>query len=326
MRKKRMRMFFLLLLLLGLLICSGCGSRSAESLEHELAYRQQGIKKMKEGAYEEAVKLFQNALDQSLAVIGELEIDICYYKAAGQYKAGDEKAALETCTALINYDKDNVDAYYLRGTLYLVQGETEKARKDYQEAMNLEPKNILLYNRIGENLQNAGEEEDAGVILNQALGINGTTAFDYREKGYSCYLLGQYDSARTYLDKAMNMEDKEAVLYMAKLLEAQGETEQAGRLYENYGGKEKGSTESLGDKGLAKMNEGDYKEALDLFEQALKEEGTEQEQQQELRKNEIIALENLHEFQKAKEKMESYVKDYPQDAQAAREYEFLKSR
>ncbi|MCI8282142.1 MAG: tetratricopeptide repeat protein [Lachnospiraceae bacterium] len=324
MKKKGICRVFFPLVLLGLLVCSGCGSRSAQSLEQELAYRKQGIEKMKEGSYEEAVKLFQNALDQSLAVIGQPEIDICYYKAAGQYKSGDEKGAIETCTALINYDKDNVDAYYLRGTLYLVQGEAEKAGKDYQEALELEPKNIKLHNRIGENLQNAGQEEKAGIILNQALGINGTEASDYREKGYSCYLLGQYDSARTYLDKAMNMEDKEAVLYMAMLLEAQGETEQANRLYENYGSQERGSTESLGDKGFDKMKEGDYKEALDLFEEALKEEGNEQEQ--EIRKNEIIALENLHEFQKAKEKMEAYVKDYPQDADAAREYEFLKSR
>lgn len=324
MKKKGVCTVGFLVVLLGLLICSGCGSRSAKSLEQELAYRKQGIEKLKEGSYEEAVKLFQKALDQSLAIIGELEIDICYYKAVGQYKAGDGKGALGTCTALINYDKDNMEAYYLRGTLYLVQGETEKARGDYQEALNLEPKDIKLHNRIGESLQNAGEEEAAGIILNQALGIKGTAASDYREKGYSCYLLGQYDSARTYLDKAMNMEDKEAILYMAMLLEAKGETEQANRLYENYGSKEKISTKSLGDEGLDKMKKGDYQEALELFGQALKEEGNDQEQ--EIRKNEIIALENLHEFQKAKEKMEAYVKDYPQDADAAREYEFLKSR
>ena len=117
MNNRRMRIIFCIMVLLMLCLTAGCGRRNKENLENEKAYRQLGINKMTEGDYEEAVKMFQKALDQSLAVIGELEIDICYYKAAAQYKAGDMDRAIQTYTAPSDYDEENADAFDLGGTL-----------------------------------------------------------------------------------------------------------------------------------------------------------------------------------------------------------------
>ena len=44
---------------------------------------------------------------------------------------------------------------------------------------------------------------------------------------------------------------------------------------------------------------------------------------QELRSNLIAAYEYNGEFEKAREQMEAYTKDYPKDASAAKEYLFL---
>ena len=314
----------IMILLIILAMPTGCGSRNKEDLENELAYRELGISKMKEGSYDEAVELFQKALDQSLAVIDELEIDICYYKAVAQYKSGDTDGALETYTALINYDDENADAFYLRGTMYLELGQSEKAVADYESALKVDKNNISLYNEIAEKLTNAGLAEEAGTILNRALKVKGNEAADYRNKGYTYYLLGQYDSARTYLDKAINMGDKEAIFYLAKMLEAQGNTEQADQLYETYVTEHSDDTETLNTLGCNRMEEGDYEQALVFFQAALKTENPSNEQ--ELRRNEIATLEYLLDFDQAREKMKSYLKDYPEDTEAAREYEFLKSR
>ena len=47
---------------------------------------------------------------------------------------------------------------------------------------------------------------------------------------------------------------------------------------------------------------------------------------QTLKMNEIIAYEHLHEYKKASVLMESYLKSYPDDETAQREYLFLKTR
>lgn len=324
MRYKHLKHIFLTVFLLMLAVLPGCGSRNKEDLKNELAYRQLGITKMEEGDYEEAVKMFQKALDQSLAVIDDLEIDICYYKAASQYKAGDADGALETYTALIDYDGKNADALYLRGTLYLELNQSEKAMADYEKALKEDKNHIALYNKIAERLIAAEMAEEAGTILNRGLKVSTDKAADYREKGYTYYLLEQYDSARTYLDKAINMGDTEAVFYLAKMLEAQGDTKQADQLYESYVSRHSEDTETLNSLGCSKMEEGNYAQALTFFQTALKNENPANEQ--ELRRNEIAALEYLLDFDQARDKMKAYLKDYPEDEEAAREYEFLKSR
>ena len=81
------------------LLLAGC--EEDETQNNKDAYRQIGINCMQEGDYEGAIDAFQNALDQSLAVVGEEEIDTCYYKAAAQYAAGKKEDAIETYQALI---------------------------------------------------------------------------------------------------------------------------------------------------------------------------------------------------------------------------------
>ena len=324
MNNRRMRIIFCIMVLLMLCLTAGCGRRNKENLENEKAYRQLGINKMTEGDYEEAVKMFQKALDQSLAVIGELEIDICYYKAAAQYKAGDMDGAMQTYTALIDYDEKNADALYLRGTLYLTQGDSDSAMADYENALKADKKNGTLYNKIGERLNQSGFTQEAEKIWNRGLALKGDTAAEYRERGYAYLLLGQYDSAKTYLDKANELGDTEAVFYLGKMYEALGETEKAGELYESYIGTHSDDTETLNALGCAKMEAGDYEKALVFFQAALKNENP--TNKRELLRNEIAALEYTLDFAQAREKMESYLADYPDDEAATREYEFLKSR
>ena len=63
---------------------------------------------------------------------------------------------------------------------------------------------------------------------------------------------------------------------------------------------------------------------MELFQQAL--EAGSPENEKSLRRNEIICYENLYDFAHAKEKMASYVKDYPEDEEAQRENIFLQTR
>lgn len=68
----------------------------------------------------------------------------------------------------------------------------------------------------------------------------------------------------------------------------------------------------------------DYEAALTAFQEGMKVENC--PCMQSLRFNEIVAYEYLGEFEKAKVLMESYLLTYPDDEEAKREQEFLKTR
>ncbi len=97
-----------------------------------------------------------------------MEIDICYYKATAQYQAGDTKGALTTCGALLDYDKKDAKASYLRGCIYLKEGEKEKAMKDYRNAFE-NSGGYEIYVSAWENLMNAGYAPEAEEVMKEAL-------------------------------------------------------------------------------------------------------------------------------------------------------------
>ncbi len=304
-------------------LLAGC-QNNQEAVENQLAFRQVGINKMNEGKFDEAAEAFQKALDQSQAVIGELELDICYYKATAQYNGGDTKGAITTCDALIDYDDKDAKAYFIRGCINLKEGDSENARKDYASALELSGNNYALYLSVYENLSGAGFEEEAEELVTKALDLEGESAEDYRERGHIYLIREEYDKARKELDQAIKMGDTKALLYLAQVYDAQGDSKKATSLYESYIKKNDADADTMIALGEVQMEAGKYQSALELFQQAL--EAGSPENEKNLRRNEIICYENIHDFAKAKEKIASYVKDYPEDEEAQREQQFLQTR
>lgn len=307
-----------------LLLAGGLCGCTDKDKENQEAYRKIGINNMAEGKYDKAVKSFQKALDISLGEIGAEEIDICYYKAAAQFAKGDYKDAIETYTSLIDYDKKNSEAYYLRGSVYLKQEKEDKALKDYDKAVAAESANYELYTGIYENLLNSGYEEEGKKYLEKALENKAKEAEDYAEQGHIYYLLGDYKQAKTSLDKAIDKNSKSALLYLAEVYNAEDKTEEARALLENYVKDNEKDSEALNTLGMMQMNHENYEDALKYFQLGLKVKDA--PNRQELMKNEIAAYEYMGDFTSAKKKMETYLKEYKNDEEAVREYTFLKTR
>lgn len=305
------------------LLLSGCRNQSEKALKNELAYRKFGINKIDEGDYQEAVEAFQMALDESMAMIRPLEIDICYYKALAQYKSGDVKGAIKTYTALIHYDEKNGDAFYLRGGLYLDQNDKEQALKDFKQAVDLDQNNYDLYIGIYDKYLAAGMEEQGLTFLEEALKLKGNKEEDYLGRGRVYFTIKDYANAKENLDLA-DPKDPRTILCLAGIYDAEGEKEKAKELYAAYLKEYPEDTGLFNKLGCGAVEEDNYEEALFYFQTALKEE--EPDFEQELRRNEIAAYEYLSDFVTAKEKMESYLADYPEDEEAKREYAFLETR
>ncbi len=299
------------------------GCQDEEALKKQETYRQLGIKELNEGKYEDAVKDFQKALDQSKAKVGDVEIDICYYKATAQYSGGDAEGAIETCTALVDYDKKDAKAYFLRGSFYLKEGEGEKGLEDYGKAFQYGKEELEMYVPAYESLMAAGFEHEAQSLLEDATEVKGDEPEQCRERGRIYLLQGYYGNARQELDKAINAGDDKALLYMAQVYEAQGEPKNAAPLYENYIEKNSKDVTALNQLGEMQLEEGKYEQALKFFQTALEADPA---GSQRLRKNEIIAYEKMLDFAAAKEKLETYLQDFPEDEEAQREYVFLQTR
>ncbi len=105
--------------------------------------------------------------------ITDLEIDICYYKAAAQYAAQDTEGALETYNAMIDYDGKNANAYYLRGCLKLGTGDTDGAKQDFLRTRSSITIRIMNFISIFKNLAAYDLAEDGTAYLNDAFSIKG---------------------------------------------------------------------------------------------------------------------------------------------------------
>lgn len=298
---------------------TGCGQSKA-SFEKEEAYRTIGINAMEEGDYAAAMEAFNSALVQANE-IGANEVDICFYKAAAQFASGNYGDAIETYDLLLEADSENSDAYFLRGCVWLKTNESDKAREDYDMAIKY-AENDRIYLVIYNSLNGAGFEAEAEKYLDEALEKKaGKKAENYTVKGELYFLKGQYDKAVEFLLKAVEKGDVEANLYLARTYDAMGDDKKAEACIDAYVEVNPESSVSYNQLGCKKLDQKDYKEAISYFEKGLSLERVTNEQ--ELRSNLIAAYEYSGDFDTAREKMREYIKDYPKDAAAAREYLFL---
>lgn len=303
-----------------LVLCTGC---SSDRLKEQRALRQKGITLMENGKYEEALEEFQGALDLSLGKVGETEMDICFYKAEAQYKLGDLEGATATYTAIVDFN-ENAKAYFLRGNLYYSLGDEEKALADYAAAVKQDKNDYELYIGVFEALSAHGKTTEAQEYLTQALEISGNSSYDKMQKGRINYLLGEQNDALTLLQEAANGKEKLAYYYLAEIYALMGDEASAKSSMDAY--MESGVADSYTLFTIAndELGKGNYEMAIRCLTSALELEKVPNKQL--IMKTLVIAYEHSHDFEAAKELMAEYIKAYPDDEEAKREYTFLETR
>ena len=307
-----------LFLLAGCLL-AGCAS-TQKKIEKEEAYRKIGINAMEAKNYTAAIEAFDNALGQAGAV-GANEVDICYYKAAAQYAAGSLSDAIATYDTMLEYDNKDAEAYFLRGCIFLNMKESDKAQEDFSNAVKY-AYDLEIYRAIYNSLNGAGYESEGRAYLEQALEEKpGRKAKNYTVRGRIYFLEGNHKESVENLVKAVEKGDTNANLYLAQAYEALGDPVQAEACINAYIEVYPKSSVSYNQLGRRALEDGDYGEAIERFEEGLSLEEVTNEQ--ELRSNLIAAYEYSGEFERAEELMLEYIKDYPGDEAAAREYRFL---
>ena len=307
------------LLVLSMFCLTAC---SGERVQRQLAHREEGIAFLEAEEYEQAIESFQLALDETLGKIDETTLDICFYKARAHYLAGDTDSAMNIYNAIINYNQ-SPQAYFLRGNLYYTLGKEDETFADYKKAAELETRDYELYIGIYDVLMEMGKEKEAQEYLNKALDMEIRNAADKLQRGRINLLLGEYKDAISILEEA-SVSEVDANFYLAEVYEAMGDKKNADKYLNSYMESNKIDSYKLYEVGNDKMQKRDYKTAITCFKKALDLEEVPNEQQ--IMKELICAYELIYDFDSAKSYMKKYVKQYPEDEEAIREYTFLETR
>ena len=285
--------------------------------------RARGIAYMGLTDYEQAVEAFLSSLSGSNGFVQDLDFDTNYYLAAAYTKSGQYSRAEETYNAILDLRSGETDAYFLRGNVRMNLGDYQGALEDFDRVISMEPKNYDRLIEIYEVLEHFGYQETGQAYLQAALD-SGDKQMDNYVIGRIYYYLGEYQKACLALEEAREKGGAESYLYLGRSYEATGDYNYASSVYNSYLSKYEGNAEMYNQLGLCEMAKGEYRKALEAFQAGMQLEDS--DMLQSLSFNEIVAYEYLGEYEQAYALMSSYLKNYPDDQQARREYDFLSTR
>ncbi len=303
------------------ILLSGCTSSKIEKQDQ---LKEAAINSIGAGDYQTALNNLNEALSFANGYVTEREVDICFYKGAVQYLLGDTAGALETYSALIDYNNEDPYAYYMRGNLYLKEKETELALSDYKTATKISDKDYELYIQIYENLDASGLRDNGLEFLNMALEIEGNSASQLQWRGRIYMILDQYEAAIRVLSSSVEKGNNEANIYLAQAYKESGEIEKSKEILSAFAQQSNTTASGMLVLGDLYMEDGSYDQAYETYEAALALEDDTYHKQ--ILKNEIGALEYAGRYQEALDKANAYILEYPADTDVLREIVFLETR
>ena len=280
-----------------------------------------GICQMGLGDYEAAAAALETALSYNDGFVHDVDYDINQYLAVAYFNLGRIEDAEHVYSSIAALKPKDAQVHFSHGVTLLELGDYEAGKKAFDRAVSLEPTN---YDRIIDIYKAFYKYGYAalGMEYVEAAMDEKESMSDY-DKGRMLYHVGKYNEAVSALEKLDKKKYADASLYLGMSYEAMGDYNYAASVYNS--GMENSTNPALYNQlGLCQMKRGAYAEALAAFQAGLQCEDA--SLQQSLRFNEAIAYEYLSDFEKAGELLSAYLKDYPNDEAAQREYEFLKTR
>lgn len=272
--------------------------------------------------YEEATRQFDLALQ--IEELSDLNLDILYYKGCTLLKLGKYDEAEKAFTSILSIDENNAKAYYQRAYVYKLLGDYESSLSDYDMAISMDP-NCFDYYFDKYNLYlGIGKTEEANQVLAEAEKIEIVTNEDKYNLAKLHFYQKQYEVALYELGESSAKNFSEAYYYIGEIKREQKNYRDAIYQYKLYIDSKKVLNPNVYNQiAVCHMRLGEYKDALAYLQWSMNYPSG---SLRVLKKNEIIAHEKLGDFDTALEKIQEYINLYPEDQEALREWEFIKTR
>ncbi|MBR2188499.1 MAG: tetratricopeptide repeat protein [Eubacterium sp.] len=294
-------------------------SRKAE------AYRGEGIVYARLGEFAGAVTMFERSLDawkRSKSSDTAFCEDVQYYLAEAYANCGRQGEALGIYTELTD-GLNPGRAYLMRGKAYTDWQDYDSAMADFDQVIANDPsyENCI---QIYEILAAASRKADGASYLEYALESKISNKEDYYNQGLIYYYLGNYELARKNLQTACDMGNLDAVILLGEVCIQNGDTPAAREAYQKVVNNEENRALAYNGLALCDIADEDYDAALQNISKGLAE--NDPEVTESLLFNEIVVYERMLDFSTARDKMQAFAEQYPDNQEARRENLFLKSR
>jgi tetratricopeptide (TPR) repeat protein len=179
------------------------------------------------GRYDEAIDLCDKALQNKLA---PSFLSNAYMTRGNGYSGkGDWDRALRDYDEAVKIQPINYDALTNRGNAYARKGQRDKSTQDYNEAIRLNPKLFQAYCNRALNFLNAGDLDRALADLNESIRLNPKFAEAYSRRSVVLMRLKRQDDALADVDTAVTLmpDNPEAYFFRGRLRFARNEYSQA---------------------------------------------------------------------------------------------------
>ena len=286
------------------------------------AYRGEGMIYLKRGDYKHAITLFDLSLEHMEHKNQEFREDVLLYKAEACAKNGRQSDAKEIYNELLKGDR-SAEASLMLGQLSLQEGDSGQAKAYFDEAMKADS----IYSQalaIYEAYAAVSMEGDGADYLEQALDVEPESTEDQYLYGMICYRLEDSEQASIYLTKAANAGSAEALMELGQMYLDQGDVGNARDLFQNSLNNDLCPAAARNGLAECELAEQDPEGALEEIREGLALEDAQQNIY--LLYNEVVAYEQLQQYDLALERAESFLETYPDHEAMQREYLFLSSR
>ena len=120
------------------------------------------------------------------------------------------RAAVDACTLVIESDPQNDGAFVNRGIAYRRLGDLDRAIRDYDEAIRLNPRAADAYNNRGNAFRALDDLTRARRDYDEAIRLNPHYAHAFNNRGIVFLELGELDRAMEDFDKALEEDPQYA--------------------------------------------------------------------------------------------------------------------
>ena len=297
-----------------------------EGKQLQACYRGKGIALMEKMEYEAAEEAFLKARDSATFIEEKLyrdgmAEDIRRYLASCYIHSGEPEKAILIYDALIDQNDENALLFMERGTAKAAAGDLDSAKTDFDKAINMDRGNYELILEIAQIMARYGAKNVGEGYLAGAGSVEG---MDPVLKGKILYFLEDYKGAVNLLSQ-FSETDETAALIMCRCYIALDDTEAAKGVIDSFGSKADSSAVLLGLLGSILMKQHKFSEAVEVYERAVNAAKGTPDLQNTLY-NRIVAYEYTGDFEKARDLLTEYLKQYSGDEEAKREMRFLKTR